>query len=76
MTDPWSWLLPRVHDRLGGLGVDISTFGDGTVEARWRRDYDGEWSDERFTSGHAITEVLEAILAYEDEADAAEEKAP
>lgn len=61
-------LLRTVHQRLG-LGVDIQTFVDGTVEVRWKRDYDGEWSDERFTYSDSISAALEAILDYEDEAD-------
>ena len=42
-------LLKRVHQRLQ-LGIDIHTFADGTVEVRWKRAYEGEWSDERFLS--------------------------
>ena len=34
-------LLTQVHNRLGGLGVDLQTFGDGTVGVRWKRSYDG-----------------------------------
>lgn len=63
-------LLRRVHARLGGLGVDIKTFGDGAVEATWVRSYDGVWSDSRWTSGASLAEVLQGILDYEDRADA------
>lgn len=61
-------LLRHVHLRLG-LGIDIQTFVDETVEVRWKRDYDGDWSDERFVSRNSIDLALEAILEYEDEAD-------
>lgn len=62
-------LLTKVHARLGGLGVDIKTFGDGTVEASWARSYDGVWSDSRWFSGPSLAAVLQGILDYEDRAD-------
>ena len=78
MTDEQK-LLRQVHRRLGGLGVDIQTFGeDHTVSVRWYRSYDGELSDERMIDGFAdITSALEAVLACEDAEDleaAAEEE--
>ena len=66
--DSVSDLLNRVHDRLR-LGIDLQTFADGTIEVRWRRDYDGEQSDERFLSGRGFAEILQGILDYEDSAD-------
>jgi hypothetical protein len=68
-------LLDRVHVRIGGVGLDISTFGEsGSVEIRWRRDYgDAGLSDERQASGASLTEALLAILEYEDWADAHDE---
>lgn len=64
-------LLTRVHERLG-LGIDIQTFTNGVVEAVWRRDYDGEWSVERFASSTSIDGVLLGILRHEDKADQGE----
>lgn len=71
---PTATILQAVHERIG-LGVDISTFADGTIEVRWRRDYDGEHSDERFLlgGGHDIDDVLRRILDYETEADQADD---
>ena len=66
-------LLGRVHDRIGGQGVTITTGGVvDHVEIRWCRDYGPPWhvSDERFVSGVTLTEALLAVLEYEDEADA------
>ena len=63
-------LLRKVHVRLG-LGVDIQTFSDGTVEIRWKRDY-GEgygWSDERWATERSLEAALNAVLKYEDAAD-------
>lgn len=72
-------LLGKVHRRIGGLGFDIQTFGgqdaSPRIEARWRRDYGGEWSEERQTHGDGFAEVLQAILDYEDEADRVDEEA-
>jgi len=66
-------LLTQVHERLGGVGVDILTFGgDGTVEVRWRRSYDGVLSDERFASAGTLVDALAQVLAHEDVADADE----
>jgi hypothetical protein len=66
-------LLRDVHSRLGGVGVDLMTFGaTDQVEARWRRSYDGILSDERFAQAVSIADVLRAILLCEDAADAAE----
>lgn len=71
-------LLVKVHERLG-LGVDIQTFADGTVEIRWKRAYgDDGWgeSDERLTIAEgeqALSDALKAVLAREDEEDAKEE---
>lgn len=71
-------LLRKVHERLG-LGVDIQTFADGTVEIRWKRAYgDDGWaeSDERLTIAEgeqALSDALKAVLAREDEEDAKEE---
>ena len=63
--------LAVVHERLG-LGIDFQTFADGTIEIRWRRDYDGEWSDERFAQATSFTGALIAILEHENAADLAE----
>lgn len=66
-------LLGRVHERLG-LGLDIATWVDGTVEVRWKRDYgDDGWSDERFASAQGLAPALQAVLDHEDEGDAAED---
>jgi hypothetical protein len=69
-------LLMNVHRRVGG-GVDIQTFADGTVEVRWRRLYRSgdrdELSDERFTSAPDLVAALRNVLAFEDEADRADE---
>lgn len=62
-------LLQRVHKRRG-LGIDIQTFSEGTVEVRWKRDYGGNWSAERSASAVSIGEALQAILDCEDESDA------
>lgn len=65
-------LLELVHKRIG-LGVEILTFSEsGDVEVRWRRDYDGDWSEERLVSAKSLVLALEMVLAYEDEADAEE----
>ena len=64
-------VLRAVHLRLGG-GVDIQTYSAGAVEVRWRRDYGGEVSEERFASAPTLVGALQAVLAYEDEADAAD----
>ena len=64
-------LLWTVHKRLGA-GVDIQTFSNGNIEIRWRRYYEGELSDERFHSDVSLSAALEAILDYEDRADASE----
>lgn len=66
-----SELLQRVHARLGGLGVDITTYGSNSVEIRWRRDYGTEGlSDERFVITANLMDGLREILTYEDDADA------
>lgn len=65
-------LLRDVHDRLG-LGIDVQTFP--AIEVRWRRDYDGEWSDERFFTAGSLVGALQAILDYEDSADRDERSA-
>lgn len=68
-------LLRRVHERLGGLGVDITTFGEADcVEVRWRREYgaDGGLSDERFAQADSLEEALTSVLVYEDAADESE----
>lgn len=61
-------LLRKVHERTG-LGIDIQTFSEGTVEVRWKRDFDGSWSEERSASAVSISEALQAVLEYETEAD-------
>jgi hypothetical protein len=66
-------LLARVHKRLGGLGVDIQTFGEtGHVEIRWRRDYgDGSGiSDQRCLETDSIGSALRGVLEWEDVEDA------
>lgn len=72
MSDPASVdkLLRSVHKRLGGLGVNLLTFGDGRFEVRWKRSYSGVWSDERVFSSDSLTGTLQGILAHEDRADA------
>lgn len=67
-------LLAHVHERLGGLGVDIQTFGDGTVEVRWKRSYDGIWSDERWAATSSLTAALNHILKHEADADIEDER--
>lgn len=68
-----STLLSVVHDRIG-LGVDITTWIDGTVEIRWKRDYGDEgWSDERFAQADSIEGALMAVLEHERLADEADE---
>jgi hypothetical protein len=63
-------LLPKVHARLGGLGVDIQTFGESQdVEVRWRRSYDGVISDERWASAPSLAGALLCILDHEHQAD-------
>lgn len=66
-------LLARVHQRIGGLGLDIATFGaTGSVEIRWRRDYGEEdcgTSDERYISAPSLALGLQEVLKYEDWAD-------
>lgn len=69
MTATADELLAKVHARLK-LGVDIHTFADGHLEVRWRRDYDGEWSDERYVGDFTLCGALQAILDMEDAADA------
>ena len=73
--EPGRELLRRVHDRLGGYGVDIRTFGkDHVVEIRWRRNYeDCGGSDERWVGDlRSLEDALQAVLDYEDGADAAD----
>jgi hypothetical protein len=63
-------LLAEVHKRLGGLGVDIQTFGEShDVEVRWRRSYDGVISDERFASARSLAGALLCVLDHEHQAD-------
>ncbi len=63
-------LLARVHERIGGLGVDIRTFGEsGQIEIHWKRDYAGVWSDERFLTADSLSAALRAILDHENQAD-------
>lgn len=63
-------LLAEVHDRLGGVGLDITTFGNHRAEIRWRRSYGAEGlSDERIVGGASLAEALREVLAYEDWAD-------
>jgi len=63
-------LLARVHKRLGGLGVDIRTFGESDqIEVHWKRDYAGVWSDERFLTADSLSAALRGILDHEDRAD-------
>lgn len=62
-------LLKRVHERTG-LGVDIMTWTDGTVEIRWKRDYGEEgWSDERWLQAGSIEAGLQGVIDHEDAAD-------
>jgi hypothetical protein len=70
-------LLEAAHRATGGLGLDIQTFGgDGRVEVRWRRDYDGGvWSDERVISAESIDAALRAVVSWENEQDAEEQAA-
>lgn len=65
---PHKDLLSRVHERTG-LGVDIQTWTNGNVEIRWKRDYEGEWSDERFAIADSLDGALQAVLDYEKRAD-------
>ena len=58
-------MLGKVHERTG-LGIDIQTFSEGTVEVRWKRDFDGSWSEEQSASAVSICEALQAILDHED----------
>jgi hypothetical protein len=46
--------------------VSASTFSEGTVEVRWKRDFDGSWSEEQSASAVSICEALQAILDHED----------
>lgn len=63
------YLLQLVHERTG-LGVDITTWVDGTIEVKWKRDYGDEgWSDERFFTAPTIHEALQGVLDHEDAAD-------
>lgn len=68
-------LLARVVQRIDN-GLDLTVFGEEAgvtqIEALWRRDYgEGGISDLRpMLSGANFSEVLSAILQYEDEADA------
>jgi hypothetical protein len=63
-------LLARIHERLGSLGLDISTFGEtGQIEVRWKRDYSGIWSDERFLIADRLSDALRGVLDREDQAD-------
>lgn len=65
-------LLTRVHEKLG-LGVDIQTWANGTVEVRWKRDYGDEgWSDERFAMADSLEGALQAVLDHEQRADEGE----
>jgi hypothetical protein len=64
-------LLRRIHERLK-LGIDIHTFADDTVEVRWVRDYEGEWSDERFFTASSLSAALQGVLDHEDQADEAD----
>ncbi len=69
-------LLRQVHERLGGLGIDITTYGGtGEVQVRWHRTIDGEMSDQRDWQADSLSNALQAILTYEDHVDAAEEGA-
>lgn len=63
-------LLKRVHARLGGYGLDITTSGVVDCgEVRWHRSYGGVRSDERFISAETLIDALWEVLKYEDEAD-------
>lgn len=70
-TNAINALLVTVHERIGGVGLDIQTFGgDHSVEIRWRRDYgDAGLSDERFASAPSLSLALEHVIAHEDAAD-------
>lgn len=70
--------LQEVHDRIGnppgGLTIYSSTVVGGPIRVQWKRSYDGILSDERdleVESG-SLLDVLQAIIAYEDDADANE----
>jgi hypothetical protein len=66
-------LLAQVHERVGGLGLDITTFGSAgpLIEVRWRRAYPGEvWSDERTWAAEGLEGALRGVLAHEDYWDA------
>lgn len=65
-------LRVRVLKRIGD-GLDLALFENDAVEARWRRRYGTELSDERFAAGITLSEVFRAILECEDRADAEEE---
>jgi hypothetical protein len=89
MTQPTDLdsLLSLVHERLGGVGLDIMTFGSGcadsavgptvgSCEVRWRRCYDDGLGDECFVAASSLSEALRWIIAYEDAADAEDEANP
>ena len=75
-ADPMMDGLGLVHRRLGGLGIDIQTFGGAganpRIEVRWRRSYDGVLSDERFASACTLEEAIGRVLDYEEYADASD----
>lgn len=64
-------LLGRVHVRLGGVGVDLTTYGTSDeVEVSWRRDYGhAGLSDRRTATAAGLAGALQAVLDYEEEAD-------
>ena len=64
-------LLARTHERIGCLGLDITTYGNGDVDIRWRRDYlSVGLSDERvITAAPSLTAALYEVIAREDLAD-------
>lgn len=62
-------LLDQALARIGHQPIFIKA-DSAAVDIRWRRAYDGIISDERQIISTSIDNGLQAIVAYEDEADA------
>jgi hypothetical protein len=76
VSDGMDLLIDAVCLRINN-GFNLCFVGDeggvSLIEATWRRDYSGKGeSDPRCLIRRTLTDTLNAILAYENEADARE----
>jgi hypothetical protein len=69
-SDDADALMRKVRERIGAFGR-LAIASDGNAfSIDWRRSYNGALSDFRSVDAPTLSEALEAVLRWEDEADA------